>query len=70
MSKHLLPLIRGGILIQRILPSSDLLAIVVAPRPSQAACLSYATPSRRVHSRYKRMLQDPPWQGRPVHLRV
>lgn len=27
-------------------------------------------PSRRIHSRYSRMLGDLPWQGRPVTLRV
>jgi transposase len=70
LSKHLLPLIPAGLLVQQILPSSDHLTIVVTPRQPWAACPTCATPSWRVHSRYDRVLRDLPWQGRPVLLRV
>jgi transposase len=70
LSKRLLPLIPAGLLVQQILPSSDHLTIVVAPRQPWAACPTCAAPSSRVHSRYDRMLHDLPWQGRPVRLHV
>ncbi|SDB74639.1 ISL3 family transposase [Belnapia rosea] len=70
MSKRLLPLIPAGLLVQQILPSHELLTIVVAPREPWAACPACGKPSWRVHSRYDRILNDLPWQGRPVQLRV
>ncbi|WP_043343786.1 ISL3 family transposase [Belnapia moabensis] len=70
MSKRLLPLIPAGLLVQQILPSPELLTIVVAPREPWAACPACGKPSWRVHSRYDRILNDLPWQGQPVRLRV
>ena len=70
MSKRLLPLIPAGLLVQQILPSHELLTVVVAPREPWAACPACGKPSWRVHSRYDRILNDLPWQGRPVQLRV
>ncbi|MDO9714446.1 ISL3 family transposase [Paracraurococcus lichenis] len=68
--EHLPSLIPAGLLVQQVLPSPDLLTIVVAPREPCAACPSCATLSSHVHSRYDRLLQDVPWQGRQVLLRV
>lgn len=70
MSKHLLPLIPAGLLVQQILPAPDRLTIVVTPLQTQAACPTCGTPSRHIHSRYERVLHDLPWQGRPVRLLV
>ncbi|WP_165982909.1 ISL3 family transposase [Dankookia rubra] len=70
MTKHLLSLIPAGLLVQQILPSPELLTIVVAPREPWAACPACDKPSWRVHSRYDRILNDLPWQGQPVRLRV
>ena len=70
MPKRLLPLIPTGLLVQQILPFPDHLTIVASPRQCSAPCPGCAVSSRRVHSRYDRILGDLPWQGRPVSLRV
>ena len=70
LPKRLLPLIPAGLLVQQILPSPDRLTIVTAPRSASAACPGCGTPSSRVHSHYERVLDDLPWQGRPVSLRI
>jgi hypothetical protein len=70
MLKHLLPLIPAGLLVRQILPAPDGLIIVVAPQHKTAACPDCGTPSGLMHSRYERCLQDLPWQGRPVTLRI
>ncbi|MFD1111792.1 ISL3 family transposase [Pseudoroseomonas ludipueritiae] len=70
MLKHLLPLIPAGLLVRQILPAPDGLVIVAAFRDRVAACPDCGAPSAVVHSRYERRLQDLPWQGRPVTLRI
>ncbi len=70
MSKHLLPLIPAGLRVEQILPAPDCLTIVTASRSAAAPCPACSTPSCSVHSRYERVLDDLPWQGRPVLLRV
>ncbi|MFC7555656.1 ISL3 family transposase [Pseudoroseomonas wenyumeiae] len=70
MLKRLLPLIPAGLLVRQILPAPDSLVIVVASRDEAAVCPDCGAPSAVVHSRYDRHLQDLPWQGRPVTLRV
>ena len=70
LPKRLLPLISAGLLVQQILPSLDHLTIVVTPRQPWATCPTCAARSRRVHSRYDRILHDLPWQGCPVRLHV
>ncbi|TDH59809.1 transposase [Dankookia rubra] len=70
LSKRLLPLVPAGLVVQQILPSPKLLTIVVAPRECLAACPACGKPSWRVRSRYDRILNDLPWQGQPVRLRV
>ena len=70
MLKHLLPLIPAGLLVRQILPTPDSLVIVAASRGGTAACPDCGAPSAVVHSRYERHLQDLPWQGRPVTLRI
>jgi transposase len=70
MLKRLLPLIPSGLLVRQILPAPDGLIIVAASRAGPAACPDCGAPSAVVHSRYDRHLQDLPWQGRPVILRI
>jgi hypothetical protein len=70
MLKHLLPLIPAGLLVRQILPSPDGLIIVAASRAGTAACPDCGILSAAIHSRYERHLQDLPWQGRRVILRI
>jgi hypothetical protein len=70
MLKHLLPLIPAGLLVRQILPAPDGLVIVTASRDRAAACPDCGFLSAVVHSRYERRLQDLPWQGHPVTLRI
>lgn len=70
MSKHLLPLIPAGLAVVQVLPAPDHVTILTTPQPATAICPDCGTPSHRVHSRYQRALDDLPWQGRPVMLRV
>jgi transposase len=70
MLKRLLPLIPAGLLVRQILPAPDGLVIVAASRDRAAACPDCGAPSAVLHSRYDRRLQDLPWQGRPVTLRI
>lgn len=50
--------------------TSEQVTIVLKTTGPVAACPVCRQPSRRVHSRYTRVLADLPWQGRPVRLRV
>ncbi len=70
MSKHLLPLIPAGLLVDQVLPNPDHIAIVTSPRQTSAPCPDCEVVSERLHSRYLRLLSDLPWQGRPVTLQV
>ena len=70
MPKCLLPLIPAGLLVQQILPSSDHIIIETNFCQSSASCPECNMPSQRAHSQYGRTLDDLPWQGRPVTLRV
>jgi len=47
----------------------DLIVIQLALRGDSAACPCCHWPSRRVHSRYMRTIQDLPWRNTPVVLR-
>jgi transposase len=70
LSKHLLPLIPAGLAVVQVLPAPDHVTILATSRSATAICPDCGTPSQRVHSRYVRALDDLPWQGRPVTLRV
>ncbi len=70
MTKRLLPLIPGGLVVERVLPEPDRVTVVARPRLPTAACPDCRAPSSRVHSRYERRLADLPWQGRPVAVRI
>jgi len=70
LSKHLLPLIPADLMVDQVLPSPDHIAIVTSPRQTSAPCPDCGVVSERLHSRYRRLLSDLPWQGRPVALHV
>ncbi len=56
--------------VRRVLPSPDGVTIEVTPRPTTAKCPTCGLASGYIHSGYRRVLSDLPWQGRPVTIRV
>ena len=54
----------------RVLPTTDQVTIEAVPRPTTADCPTCGMTSTRIHSVYRRVLSDFPWQGRPVTIRV
>jgi transposase len=70
VTKRLLPLIPGGLVVEQVLPEPDRVTVVARSRLPTAACPDCHAPSSRVHSRYERRLADLPWQGRPVAVRI
>jgi transposase len=63
-------LIPAGLTVIQVLPTPDTITIVATSDASTAACPSCGCLSQHVHSTYQRQLQDLPWQGRAVVLRV
>ncbi|MDQ2764808.1 MAG: ISL3 family transposase [Pseudomonadota bacterium] len=53
-----------------VLPTVDHVIIEAGLPRSAVECPSCGLPSRRLHSRYPRVLQDLPWQGRPATIRI
>ena len=70
MTKRILPLIPGGLVVIQVLPEPDRVTVVARPRLPTSICPDCHAPSSRVHSRYERRLADLPWQGRPVTVRI
>jgi transposase len=70
VTKRLLPLIPGGLVVEQVLPEPDRVTVVARSRLPTSPCPSCYAPSARVHSRYERRLADLPWQGRPVTIRI
>jgi len=70
LTKRLLPLIPASLDVIQVLPTPDSITIIAASRAATAACPGCGQPSQRVHSTYGRRLQDLPWQGHAVELRV
>jgi transposase len=70
ISRRHLPTVPAGLIVSRIEVEPDRIAIFAATRSTSALCPSCGLPSRRVHSRYRRVLADLPWQGRPVSIVV
>ena len=66
----LLSFIPRALQVIRVLPTTDQVTIEAAPRPTTADCPTCGMTSRRIHSVYRRVLSDFPWQGRPVTIRV
>ena len=70
ISRRHLPTVPAGLIVSRMEVEPDRIAIFAAIRSTSAPCPSCGLPSRRVHSRYRRVLADLPWQGRPVSIVV
>ena len=70
MSKRLLPLIPAGLVVEQVLPDQDRIVVHAQPVSAAAACPTCGYPSKRLHSRYTRILADLPWQGRLVSIHV
>ncbi len=66
----LLSFIPRALQVTRVLPTQDQVTIDASPRPTSAECPACGVASRRIHSVYRRVLYDLPWQGRPVTIRV
>ena len=70
VSSRLLSFVPSALQVTRLLPSPDQVVSEVRPRPSTAQCPACGLASRKIHSVYRRVLADLPWQGRPVSIRV
>jgi transposase len=66
----LLSFVPRSLKVTRVLPTSDRVTIEATPYPVSAECPVCSTPSRHIHSSYRRLLHDLPWQGRPVTIEV
>jgi transposase len=56
--------------LEYIVPASDVITLVLQATCPEAVCPTCDRPSRRVHSRYRRILADLPWLGLPVRLHL
>ena len=70
VAPSLLSFIPRALQVTRVLPTTDQVTIEASPRPTTADCPTCGTASRRIHSVYRRVLSDLPWQGRPVTIQV
>ena len=70
MSKRLLPLVPGDLVVDQVQPDPDCLTIITHPRNALASCPACGRASARLHSHYTRTLADLPWQGRRVRITV
>jgi transposase len=70
MSLTLLSFIPQSLLVTQVVPTPDRVTIEAAPRAIAARCPVCHIQSQRVHSSYRRVLHDLPWQGRPVKILV
>jgi transposase len=66
----LLSFIPRALQVIRVVPTADRVTIEASPRPMVADCPTCGVASTRVHSVYRRVLSDLPWQGRAVTIRV
>lgn len=56
--------------VEQIIPETYAIALVVRTTRSTVSCPDYGHPTSRIHSWYTRQLQDLPWQGLTVRLRL
>lgn len=70
MSKSLLSLLPAGLIVDQVTVDADRVVVAARVRAATASCPLCRRPSRRVHSRYDRRLNDLPWQGRVGELRL
>lgn len=70
MSSALLSFIPRALRLLRVLPTAERVTIEARPRPTVAECPCCRMTSQRIHSVYRRVFHDLPWQGRPVTIRI
>src|SRR3954453_21887233 len=70
VTKRLLPLIPGGLVVEQVLPEPDRVNAVARSRLPTSPCPCCDAPPSPGHSRAERPLAALPWQGRPVPIRV
>ena len=70
VSSTLLSFVPRSLRVMLVVPTPERVTIEAAPRSTSAACPVCCYSSRRVHSFYRRVLHDLPWQGRPVTIHV
>ena len=66
----LLSIVPAALEISRVLPTAVDVAIEAGLARKPVCCPACGVLSRRLHSRYPRVLRDLPWQGRPATIRV
>ncbi len=66
----LLSIVPVALEISRVLPTADDVTIEAGLARKPVNCPACGHLSRRLHSRYPRVLRDLPWQGRPATIRV
>jgi transposase len=54
--------------LEKIVPQSNLITVVIKTSQSAALCPKCQHPSTKVHSRYQRQIADLPWEGIAVRL--
>ena len=66
MTKRLLPLIPGGLVVVQVLPEPDRVTVVARSRLPTSPCPDCPAPSSRVHGRYERRLAGLPVCAEPA----
>ena len=66
----LLSILPRSLEVVRVVPTPDHVTIEASLHRSPVTCPTCGLPSRRLHSRYPRVLLDLPWQGRPATIRI
>lgn len=56
--------------VERLTSEGSTVTVVAQVKALVASCPICSTPSRRVHSRYTRILSDLPWQGLPARIEL
>ncbi len=69
-SRSLLSLVPRPLDVLKVFPTPDHVTVEAELRSIRPTCPGCGSPSRRLHSRYSRVLCDLPWQGRPATIRL
>lgn len=70
MPKRLLPFIPASLRVIAVASEPERVTVMVVPRSAAMCCRVCQRHSDRIHGSYERRLDDLPWQGRSVSLRV
>ena len=70
LPSSLLSVVPGALKVSRLQPARNHVTLEATLQKPAAPCPTCGLWSRRLHSRYSRVLRDVPWQGRPTTIRV